>query len=85
MSKLNKNWLWDELIAKKVMEKIGEYLAIRFWDNDPNIRECWLLDFQIWIGRKISFTPLQVDDKRVIWNDKFKKQYKLKKYLSLSK
>lgn len=71
---------------KIVMEKISEYLGIRFWDT-PLIRDCLLLDFQIRIGRQIPYDPETNIDKEE--NKKYnsikrvKKHRTIKKYLSL--
>lgn len=69
---------------KIVMEKISEYLGIRFWDT-PLIRDCTLLDFQIWIWRQIPYNPEDNIDKNEEAKKRVYRWRTIKKYLSLSK
>lgn len=73
--------LSNEYKCKVVQEKIVEYLGIRFGDN-PNVRECELQDFMMWIGRQVSYEDEQIDEKHKV---RIKRNRITNKYLSLSK
>lgn len=80
-----KKTLSEKETNKMVLEKISEYLEIRFWDT-PFIRDCTLLDFQIRIWRQIPYNPEDnIEHKRELTLKKVKRHRAVKKYLSLNK
>ena len=69
---------------KIVLERIVDYLDKRFGDSSPNIRECTLQEFQMWIGWGIKIVDDCESDNIVREKKAIRKRRreKVKKYLS---
>lgn len=69
---------------KIVLERIVDYLDKRFGDEPPNIRECTLQEFQMWIGRWIKIVD-DCESNNIVREKKAtrkRRREKVKKYLS---